>query len=128
MSVLLNNIELLRTNLINNINNLMYNKHTMSPEDYSSLLNYHRISLNILDNMKIIKAVEDKNPYNPKMNTLERKLDVSPYYDDIRQVYKPQQNNTSWENQFSNQVINPQLFSLPPTNVWRTDKPKQQEL
>lgn len=127
MSVLLSNIELLRTNLINNINNLMSNRHYMSPEDYSALMNYHRISLNILDNMKNIKVVESKNPYNSKMHTLERKLDTSPYYDDIRHVYKPQVKG-SWESQFTSQVINPQLFSLPPTNVWSLTKPKTEFL
>ena len=122
MSVLLNNIELLRNNLISNINNLMTNRHTFTPEDYSSLMNYHRISLNILDNMRNVKVVESKNPYVNSMHTINRKLDTSPYYDDITQVYKPKVSG-SWEHQFDTKVINPQSFSLPPTNVWSLKAP-----
>ena len=122
MSVLISNIELLRTNLINNINNLMSNRHALSPEDYSSLMNYHRISLNILDNMRNINIINNNNPNVGRLNTLSRKLDTSPYYDDIRQVYKPAV-NSSWESQFDNKVINPQLFSLPPSNIWSLKAP-----
>ncbi len=127
MSVVLSNIELLRTNLINNINNLMTNRHMLKPEEYTSLINYHRISLNILDNMRNIKIVENNNPNVPK-NTLARKLDTSPYYDDIRQSYKPPKTSSSWESQFDTKIINPRIYSLPPTSVWTIKPPKQEEL
>ena len=121
-SVTLHNIELLRNNLIVNINNLMENRHRFRPDDWTSLMNYQRFSLNILDNMRNIKIVENNNPFIKDMHTIDRKLDTSPYYDDIKKVYNHAQPQT-WQSQFDPKVINPQIFSLPPSNMWSIKKP-----
>ena len=114
-------IDALRSNLLANISYLKVNKQKLRPEEYSTLINYHSYSLNVLENLKRIKIAEQQNPYNASMQRLYRHVD-NPQFDTLADVYKPPQITNLWEKQFDTMVINPATYCLPPSNVWNLQR------
>ena len=113
-------LDVLRNNIISNLSIITLNKNKIRPDDYNGLNNYLRYSLNILDNMKTVKTMEDKNPH--KQFKLLHHND-NPYYNDVKDVYKaPKISNNLWEQQFDLKVINPTQGTLPPSNVWQLER------
>ena len=66
-SLTLDEIDVLRKPLIENIARLNLNKARLRGDEYNQLINYHNYTLNILNNMQNIKQVELANPYNRNM-------------------------------------------------------------
>ena len=77
--------------------------------------------------MRVMKTIEDNNKFVSNYDSLPRKMDTSPYFDDVTNVYQPQMKRT-WKEQFDPQVINPQMFSLLPSSVWSLCPPKPTQL
>ena len=115
-------IEYLRQNIINNISVLNINKQKILPNEFNTLINYHKYNLNILDNMKAVKLVSLKNPINDGVFELSRQ-ESNPNYNYLKDVYKPPQITDLWKQQFDTQVINPECNTLPPSNVWALRRP-----
>lgn len=95
----LNELAMMEQNLMINLNYLLANKYRFSPQYYNQLLNYHNMSLSVLNNLKF-------NTNIPKLIS-----DTTPKEYDIY-------SNQSWEAQFDKKVENPPMYSLPSSNVW----------
>ena len=114
-------IEYMRININKNIDLLMYNRSAVDPQVYTNLINFQRFTLNILDNLQARKTLEKKNPKSFGINTIERKNDNVPWYENANKAYT--NDSESWEHQFSKSVINSPTFCLPATNVWAVPTP-----
>lgn len=112
----LDEIEYMRQNIIRNISVLNLNKNKVRPEEYNTLINYQKYTLNILDNMKATKLVEMKNPTDIGVFQLSR--NIEPQYNELKDVYKTPRVTDLWKSQFDPMVINPQCNVIPPSNVW----------
>lgn len=125
-------VDRLRKRLLDNISELNANKHRFHADEYHQLSNYHHYSLTILDNIKIIRLAEASDPYNKNLRTVNddnRNIDtINPYEKKMDVVYRrdgravvvngPKKFKGEWEQQFDQNVMNPQTFNLPPSNLW----------
>lgn len=136
-SLTLDEIDVFRKRLIHNISELNINKHRLRGDEYNQLINYHNYALNILNNMQNIKRVELANPYNRNMYSVmggqvQPGIDtINPYETQMKVIYLPdgrtklipndqfaKHYKEEWETQFSEQLINPPTYTLPPNNCW----------
>ena len=69
-SLNIDEMDVLRKRLIQNIADLNLNKHRLRADEFNQLTNYHHYALNILNNMQNIKQVEMANPYNRNMQSV----------------------------------------------------------
>jgi len=125
-------VDQMRKRLLDNISDLNANKHRFHADEYHQLSNYHHYALTILDNIKIIRLAEASDPYNLNLSTVRgdgRNIDtINPYEKKMDVVYRrdgkavmvdgPKKFRGEWEQQFDQNVINGQCFSLPPSNLW----------
>lgn len=136
-SMTLDEIDVFRKPLIDNIARLSMNKHRIRTEEYNQLMNYHNYALNILNNMQNIKQVEMANPYNRNMYSVmggqvQPGIDsINPYEKGLKVIYQPdgrtklistddfaKHYKEEWETQFSENLINPPAYTIPPNNCW----------
>ena len=140
MGLSMNEIDIFRKRLLQNLSELNINKHLLRTGDYNQLINYHNYSLNILNNMQNIKHVEINNPFNINMenvmghraqsgietiNPYEKNLKIICSNDGKTQIvdsdpYK-NQIKQEWEAQFDDNIINPPTYIMPPNNYWNAN-------
>lgn len=129
----IDDINQLRKRLEQNIGFLNYNKQRIRHQEFTQLMNYHQVSLNILNNMQQIKKVEYNNPHNQnvknyiygqykdKMSSSDK--DKVPIYDDHGNIKLYDRKNIphkeEWETQFDQNLINPPCYMFPPTNCYK---------
>ena len=126
-------VDQMRKRLLDNISELNSNKHRFHADEYYQLSNYHHYALTILDNIKIIRQAEMSDPYNRNVRTVtgddKRMIDpINPYEEKMKVVYKrdgtaafvgaPNKYKAEWEQQFDENVINPPIYTIPPSNVY----------
>jgi hypothetical protein len=129
-------IDVFRKRLIANIADLNLTKGKFRTEEFNQLMNYHQYSLNILNNMLNIKAVEQTSPYargimGPHETVQPTILTNNPYEQNLKVVYQPDGRTKivnmdelsksfkqSWELQFDEQIHNPPSYIIPPSNCW----------
>jgi hypothetical protein len=133
----LEQIDMLRQPLIQQIATLNLNKHRLRSDEYHQLVNYHNYALNILNNMKNIKQVEMLNPYNQhvygsvKHNPQPSIDSINPYGQNMKVVYQSdgrtkivplkddmgsKKYKGEWETQFDENIHNPPSYMIPPSN------------
>jgi hypothetical protein len=138
----LDEIDVFRKRLIQNLADLNLNKHRFKTHDFNQLSNYHQYSLNILNNMQNIRQVEMSNPYNRNMQNVRGANQpafetINPYTDNLKVIYKRDGSTQiigenehekkfvgEWETMFSSNMINPPSFLVPPNNCWSTSHTK----
>jgi len=122
-------LDKLRKRLFDNISDLNANKLRLHADEYNQLLNYHHYALTILDNIKAIKLAEFSDPYNRVLT--KQHNTINPYEDKLKVLYgrdgkirfadpsgRSGQFKGEWEKQFTEGVINPPCYMLPPSNIW----------
>ncbi len=138
----LDEIDVFRKRLIQNLADLNLNKHRFKTHDFNQLSNYHQYSLNILNNMQSIRQVEMSNPYNRNMQNVRGAQQptfetINPYTDELKVIYKRDGSTQiistndyekkfiqEWEQQFNSNMINPPSYFVPPNNCWASNKAK----
>lgn len=139
----LNELDVFRKRLIENIAQLNLNKNRIRNEEYNQLVNYHSYALNILNNMQNIKQVELANPYNRNMYSvvggqIQPGIEtINPYEKNLKVIYKKdgrtkivsgddyaKKYKEEWETQFSENLINPPSYTMPPSNCWNLPQKK----
>ena len=131
-------INQMRNRLIENISELNLKKARIDPHNFNLLSNYHQYSLNVLNNMIQLKAVEEMNPYNVNLHNYSNKdYTLNPYtgaknviqYQNGTEVittrHLAESNNEEWMNQFNESLLlNPPSYLMPPKNVYDISKIK----
>lgn len=130
-------IDVFRKRLIQNIADINLNKHRFRTDEFNQLMNYHQYSLNILNNMQNIKQVELANPYNRNMQSVmggqaQPGIEtINPYEQGLKVIYKrdgttelitedgyAKKFKQEWESQFNQNLINPPSYMIPPSNCF----------
>ena len=117
-------IDKMRQNIINNIALFNLNKSKIAQNEFNVLMNYHYFNLNILDNIKLVKLAQLRNPINNAVFQLT-KYDSKESYNnnELKDLYKTPKMTNLWDLQFDPMVINPQCETLPSSNVWALNRP-----
>ena len=142
-SLNLDEIDVYRKRLIQNLSDLNMNKHRFRTDEWNQLTNYHNYCLNILNNMQNIKQVEMANPYNRNMyNVMGGQAQpgiesINPYEKNLKVIYKrdgrtevmgtddyAKKFTQEWETQFDENIINPPSYMIPPSNCWNLPQKK----
>lgn len=142
-SLNIDEIDVFRKRLIQNIAELNLNKHRLRADEFNQLSNYHNYALNILNNMQNIKQVEMANPYNRNMHSVMGGQaqpgieSINPYEKQLKVIYlndgrtkliagdeNSKKYKEEWETQFDENLINPPSFMIPPSNCWTLPQKK----
>ena len=68
-SLSLEEINAMRQRIIDNLADLNLKKHMMKPNDFTTLMNYHKYVLNTMNNMVNVKTVEMNNAYGKRVGS-----------------------------------------------------------
>jgi len=115
----------LRDNLMQNIGFLNANRQKIRFSEFSTLVNYHQYALNTLNNMLKIKEVEANNPFTGNLQACGEQNPVENlvYNDRGLLEQQPKREFTEeWEHQFSQNLVNPPCYSLPPSNCFKPNR------
>ena len=128
-TISLDEIEVFRKRIIDNLSELNTNRYKLKPNDFTTLINYHKYVLNTLNNMVNVRTVEMNNAYGKPVGSLYQKgqyeqnnMHIVTNYDGTTNVVKStdlKQSDEEWAAPFSDSLlINPPSFINPPQNVY----------
>lgn len=128
-TISLDEIEVYRKRIIDNLSELNTNRYKLKPNDFTTLINYHKYILNTLNNMVNVRTVEMNNAYGKPVGSLYQKgqyeqnnMHIVTNYDGTTKVVNStdlKQSNEEWAAPFSDSLlINPPSFIYPPQNVY----------
>jgi len=128
-SLSLDEINAMRQRVIDNLADLNLKKHKMKPNDFTTLMNYHKYVLNTMNNMVNVKTVEMNNAYGKRVGSnyqtgqyQQNNMKVVTNYDGtttVVDVSQLKESNEEWAAPFSQtMLVNPPSFIYPPQNVY----------
>ena len=128
-SLTIEEINVMRQRVIDNLADLNLKKHKMKPNDFTTLMNYHKYVLNTMNNMVNVKTVEMNNAYGKRVGSNYQKGQyeqnnkrVVTNYDgttSVVDVSQLKESTEEWAAPFSQTLlVNPPSFIYPPQNVY----------
>ena len=128
-SLTIEEINTMRQRIIDNLSELNTNKYKMKPNDFTTLMNYHKYVLNTLNNMVNVRTVEMNNAYGKRVGSNYQKgqyeqngKTIVTNYDGTTSVVDTKNLKDSteeWAAPFSQSLlVNPPSFIYPPQNVY----------
>jgi hypothetical protein len=128
-SLSLDEINAMRQRITENLAEINTNKYKMKPNDFTTLMNYHKYILNTMNNMINVRTVEMNNAYGKRVGSNYQKgyyeknnKMIVTNYDGTTSVVDTKDLKDSqeeWAAPFSqNLLVNAPTFIYPPQNVY----------